>query len=100
MDNYEKLIEQRRALLTELHTLEDLVAGSFFARDVRGVRRYCLSRMVGKKQRQVYVSEADRDAVREGVERYRRALEVLRELGEINLTLIQNGVDLSHESES
>ena len=79
-------------MLAELGELGDLIAGSFFEREMNGVCRHCLSRMVGGRQRQVYVSEANRDAVRRGVRQYRRAMEVLRELGETNLELVKKGV--------
>lgn len=72
----------------------DLVAGSFFEREARGTRRYCLSRMVNGKQRQIYVSAAHQSAVQEGVRHYQRALELLRKLGETNLALIKEGIDL------
>ena len=82
-------------LLSELHSLDNLIAGSFFEREVSGTTRYCLSRMVEKKQRQVYISATSKHAVQAGVQSYQRALEILRELGEINLKLIREGIDLS-----
>jgi hypothetical protein len=42
-------------------------------------------------QRQTYVSAKHADAVRLGVRQYARSLEILSELGKINLELIKKG---------
>jgi len=96
MSTQKEMLKKRRVLLGELHSLANIVVGSFFAREMQGSERYCLSRMKDGKQRQVYVSEQNKDAVQMGVEQYQRALMILRELGEVNLKLIQRGVDLSN----
>ena len=85
------LLERRAELLVELQELGDLVVGSFFERKVNGISRFCLSRMLGGRQRQIYISTEHSENVRRGVRHYKRASEILRELGEINLTLIKKG---------
>lgn len=84
----------RNSLLEELSSLTNLVVGSFFEREVQGITRHCLSRMVERKQRQVYVAPKDVEAVEHGVRQYKRAMEILRELGETNLKLIKTGAGL------
>lgn len=91
------LIKRRKLLLTELRQLNDPVVGSFFEREIRGTRRFCLSRMRGKTQRQVYISAVHSEAVRRGVLQYRRTLALLTELGEVNLGLIQQGEELHND---
>ena len=83
------ITKQRDSLLAELGQLDGLIAGSFFARNMNGATRFCLSRMQDGKQRQVYVADRFADAVRQAVGQYARALEILNELGEINLALIK-----------
>ena len=92
MDTNQQLLERRAQLLAELSRPDVLIVGSFFEREVHGIRRYCLSRMMDGKQRQVYVSAEHRSAVQKGVQRYQKVLELLRELGETNLKLVKRGV--------
>jgi hypothetical protein len=47
--------------------------------------------MQGGRQHQIYVSAKHADAVRLGVRQHARALEILSELGKINLKLIKKG---------
>ena len=91
MNEINKLIEERDALLLELGQLNGLVAGSFFARNMNGATRFCLSRIQGTKQRQTYVAAKHSGAVKRGVKQYARALEILSALGRINLKLIKKG---------
>jgi len=83
------LRQRRRRVLAALRPLTAVIAGSFFVRQVGGVPRLCLARMCGRQQRQVYVAAAYGAAVKQGVAQYRRALGLLRELGEINLQLLR-----------
>lgn len=85
------LIGKRDALLLELGQLNGLVAGSFFAREMNGTTRFCLSRVQEGRQRQTYVAARHADAVRQGVLQHARALEILSEPGRINLSLIRKG---------
>ncbi len=84
---------RREALLKELSALHRIVCGSLFVRDLNGRPRWTLSQMINGKQRQVYVAQRHTDAVTEGVREYRRALEILSELGRINMTLIKQETD-------
>jgi len=95
MNTYiKKLVQRREVLIKELHLMGNMVSGSFFERKVQGINRYCLSRMVEKKQKQVYVSAGEKEQIQKGVTQHKRALNILQELGEINLGLIKKGVKL------
>lgn len=96
MNEINGLIEERDALLLELGQLKELVAGSFFARDMKGATRFCLSRVQGGRQRQTYVAARHADAVKRGVQQHIRAQEILSELGQINLALIRKGTGGTH----
>jgi len=91
MNEIDELIGKRDALLLELGQLNGLVAGSFFAREMNGATRFCLSRVQGGRQCQIYVAAKHADAVRQGVRQHARALEILSKLGRINLKLIKKG---------
>jgi hypothetical protein len=91
MNEIDRLIRERDALLLELGQLNELIAGSFFAREMNGATRFCLSRVQRGKQRQTYVAAKHADAVRRGTAQHVRALEIISELGRINLTLIRKG---------
>ena len=82
---------QRDSLLQELAQLDGVIAGSFFSRQMNGSARFCLSSMKNGKQRQRYVAAKHADSVKQGVEQYARALEILSELGSINLARIKKG---------
>jgi hypothetical protein len=92
MSEIDKLIRKRQSLLKELGELEELIDGSFFAREVNGATRYCLSRMHDGRQRQTYVAARHAEAVRTGIKQYARALEILRELGDLNMKRIKEGL--------
>ena len=96
MDKINKLLRRRETLLTELTQLDQLVAGSFFKRDMNGAVRFCLSCMQDGKQRQTYISAKQADAVRRGVKQYSRAIDILSEVGKINLELIKRGRRNTH----
>lgn len=86
-----KLIRERDALLLELGQLNELIEGSFFAREMNGATRFCLSRVQNGKQRQAYVAARHADAVRRGLQQYAKAIEILSEIGRINFALIKKG---------
>ena len=88
-----ELQKQRAALMEELSTLDYVVVGSFFERNVKGVKRWCLSRMVNGVQRQVYISADHSKEIQRGIDGYKRAIEILKKLGEINLEIIKRGAD-------
>jgi hypothetical protein len=89
--NKTELIQQRQQLIHSMQEFDDVIAGSFFEREMNGHKRYCLSRMQEKGQRQCYVSAAHAVAVRKGVERYAALMRLIRELSEVNMDLIKLG---------
>lgn len=91
MNEIDKLLKERRVLLLELGQLDGLISGSFFVREMNGAARFCLSRMQNGKQRQIYIAASHADAVKRGLQQHARALEILSELGRINLMLIRKG---------
>ena len=99
--NEKSILSKRRVvIIDELKDLDGLIVGSFFERKARGVRRFCLSRMHGKKQRQIYVPAEIADAVRRGVRKYQRTLELIKELGEINLKLLKEEHETNADAKS
>lgn len=80
---------RRKVLLKELSALHNVVRGSLFLRNLNGKPRYILSRMLNGKQRQTYVAQRNLEAVTQGIREYERALEILSELGRINMALIK-----------
>ena len=95
MKNYKKLLNRRNTLLAELNEQSCLVVGSFFEREVAGISRHCLSRMVDGKQRQLYISAQQTKAVTEGIRQHRKSLEIIQKISEINIELIKKGVNLN-----
>jgi hypothetical protein len=89
MSNINTLLKKRRALLKELYSLHQLVCGSLFLRNLNGKPRHILSQMLDGKQRQTYIAGRHLEAVTQGVCEYERALEILSELGQINISLIK-----------
>jgi len=93
----DKIMDRRRAAVAAAgKELRGIIAGSFFKRSLKGRARYCLSRMQDGKQRQTYVSEKDTGAVKLGARRYARLMDLLREIGELNLELVKMGVDFDY----
>lgn len=94
-DSADKIMVRRRAAVAAAEKeLYGIIAGSFFERRLKGRTRHCLSRMRDGKQRQVYVSGRDVGAVQRGTRRYARLMDLLREIGELNLELVKMGVDV------
>lgn len=94
-NSVDKIMDRRRgAVVAAERELRGIIAGSFFGRQIKGRVRYCLSRMRDGAQRQVYLSEKEADAVGRGTQRYARLMNLLREIGELNLELVKMGVDL------
>ena len=87
---------RRVAVAAAEKELRGIIAGSFFKRQMKGRMRYCLSRMRDGKQRQTYVSGKDTGAVKCGARRYARLMDLLREIGELNLELLKMGVDIDY----
>ncbi len=93
----DKIMSRRRSAAAAAEKeLRGIIAGSFFKRRLNGRVRYCLSRMQDGKQRQTYVSGKDTGVVKRGARRYARLMDLLREIGELNLQLVKMGVDLDY----
>ena len=91
----DKIMDRRRAAVAAAEKeLCGIIEGSFFKRQLKGRMRYCLSRMQEGRQRQAYVPERNSSAVELGTRRYARLMDLLREIGGLNLELIKMGVDL------
>jgi gluconate kinase len=96
-NSVDKIMDRRRvAVAAAEKELCGIIAGSFFKRQMKGRVRYCLSRMRDGTQRQVYLSGKDADAVERGARRYARLMNLLRDIGELNLELVKKGVDLDY----
>lgn len=100
-----KLVSRRRRLLQKLAGLSLLTHGSYLERFSTCARKDCACHQ-GKKhgprvyvvvyrdgrQRQAYVPQDQVAAVRKGVRQHQQALEVLRQVTDINLKLMRDGV--------
>ncbi len=98
------LLRERQKLLAELGRLSLLIHGSYFERystcsrpgctchegERHGPRAYVAGR-AGGKPRQYYVRKGQAAAVREGIEQYRRMLEIADRISVINLELARAG---------
>lgn len=99
------LRRERARLLRELSTQSLLLRGSLFERFSTCTRptcrchegqphgpRTCLAVTSGKRQRQHYVPQSQRAAVREGVRQFHRLLATLDRVTAINLELMRGGL--------
>ena len=100
-----KLVRKRQRLLEEIADLSLLTHGSFLERFSTCARKQCACHQ-GKKhgprayvvvyqkgrQKQVYVPQAQLKAVRKGLRQHERALELLRQVTQINLKLMRDGL--------
>lgn len=99
------LTRERARLLRELSTLSGLLRGSLFERFSTCTRPRCqchagrphgprtyVAVTSGKRQRQHYVPQSQRVAVREGVRQFHRLLAIADRLTAINLELMRGGV--------
>lgn len=98
------LLRRRSRLLQELSARSCLIHGSYLERystctraectchqgERHGPRAYVVVTQ-GQKQRQVYVPQAQIEAVRAGVRQYHRILELADRISEINLELMRGG---------
>ncbi len=98
------LVRERQKLLAELSRLSLIIHGSYFERystcsrpgcachkgERHGPRAYVAERKNGRPK-QHYVKKSQADAVREGIEQYRRMLQIADRISEINLELARAG---------
>lgn len=101
----QKLVAKRRRLLQRLAGLSLVTHGSYLERFSTCSRRDCACHQ-GKKhgprsyvvlyrdgrQRQVYVPQEQTAAVRKGIRQHEQALELLRQVTDINLRLMREGL--------
>jgi hypothetical protein len=99
-----KLRQQRQALLEQMASMSLVVQGSYLERlslcgrpncaRRRGEKhgpRSCLVIYQDKKQRQVYVPQAQRDSILRGLDQHRKLLAIVKEITRINLQLTRAG---------
>lgn len=100
-----KLVAKRRRLLQKLEALTLLVHGSYLERfstcsradcachqgKKHGPRRYVVIHR-DKRQRQVYVPQEQVALIRKGLRQHEQALALLREVTDINLKLMRDGL--------
>lgn len=103
--SFEKLVAKRRRLLQKLEALTLLVHGSYLERFSTCSRKGCACHK-GKKhgprgyvvvhrdgrQRQVYVPQEQVALIRKGLRQHEQALALLREVTDINLKLMRDGL--------
>lgn len=96
------LQKERKRLLAEIATLSALFHGSFLERfstcsrascachqgEQHGPRFYLVITQ-DKKQRQIYIPQAQIDTVRAGIEQHHRLLEIVDRITAINIELMQ-----------
>lgn len=100
-----KLICERKRLLNELAQLSLLLRASFLERFSTCVRPQCechrgkkhgprayLAVYRQKRQRQVYVPQAEHNAVQLGLRQYQRLEEIVQAITDINLELMRAGL--------
>ncbi len=100
-----KLVEKRKRLLHQLSALTLITHGSFLERFSTCVRKNCACHQGKKhgprayvvvyrdgKQRQVYVPRGQLKTVRKGLRQHERALKLLRQVTDINLKLMRDGL--------
>ncbi len=100
-----KLISRRKRLLSTLAGLSLLTHGSYLERYSTCAREFCSCHQ-GKKhgprayvviyrdgrQRQVYVPKDQVATIRKGLQQHERALDLLRQVTDINLKLMREGL--------
>jgi len=98
------LKNKRDELLNELSTLTQILHGSWVERysvcsrenckckrgQKHGPRRYLVINEKGK-QKQKYIPNLQVDAVKEGIQEYKRMQKIIMEITKINLKLIREG---------
>ena len=102
--NVKKMIEERKKLLMELSTLDQLLHGSWLERystcsrkkckchrgELHGPRYYLVVNKNGR-QKQKYIPVERKEAARAGVKQGERMLEIVEAITQINLQLIKEG---------
>jgi hypothetical protein len=101
----QKLIAKRRRLLQKVAGLSLVTHGSYLERFSTCARKDCACHQGNKhgprayvvvyrggKQRQVYVPQDQIAAVRKGVRQHERAVDLLRQVTDINLALMREGL--------
>ncbi len=99
------LIERRQRFLRELSSLALLTHGSYVERFSTCARENCACHQGRKhgprayvvvyrdgKQRQVYVPKDELKLVRKGLRQHERAMKLMRQITDINLKLMREGV--------
>lgn len=100
-----KLVERRQRLFHKLADLSLLTHGSYLERFSTCTRKNCACHQGQKhgprayvvvyregRQRQVYVPRGQLRAVRKGLRQHKRALVLLRQITDINLKLMRDGL--------
>tara|TARA_B100000609_G_C17175781_1_gene414212 strand:+ start:79 stop:441 length:363 start_codon:yes stop_codon:yes gene_type:complete len=100
-----KLVERRQRLLQELASLTLLTHGSYVERFSTCARKNCACHEGKKhgprsyvvvyrdgKQRQVYVPKDELKLVRKGLRQHERAMKLVRQITDINLKLMREGL--------
>jgi len=100
-----KLAERRQRLLQELASLTLLTHGSYVERFSTCARKNCACHQGRKhgprayvvvyrdgKQHQVYVPKDELKSVRKGLRQHERAMKLMRQITEINLKLMREGM--------
>jgi hypothetical protein len=98
----QKLFQKRQCLLEQMMALQLLVQGSYLERFSSCSRPNCschkgrkhgprsyLVVYEGKKQRQVYVPQAQREPIREGIRQHEELRAIVKEITRINLRLMR-----------
>jgi len=99
-----RLIEKRQRLLQKMANLSLVVHGSYLERFSTCARKNCQCHR-GKKhgprsyvvlyrdarQRQVYVPQEQRTTIQKGLRQYQQLLDLVRQITDINLTLMRTG---------
>jgi hypothetical protein len=100
----QSLQNKRKVLLKRLAQLSSLVHGSYLERFSTCIRKNCAchqgkkhgprSYVVlydGKRQRQVYVPQSQRQAIRQGIRQHEKLLATVKEITAVNIRLMRMG---------
>ena len=100
----QKLLNKRKILLERLAQLSLLIHGSYMERFSSCVRKNCVCRQGNKhgprsyivlydqkRQRQVYVPQSQRQAIRRGIRQHEKLLAAVKEITAVNIQLMRMG---------
>lgn len=100
----QNLLNKRKVLLKRLEQLSLLIHGSYLERFSTCVRKNCachqgnkhgprsyVVRYDRKRQRQVYVPQSQRQAIRRGVRQHEKLLDAVNEITAVNIQLMRMG---------